>query len=106
MSEIKKSIKKVHEAGITLLAGTDNGNFDLNWGDDLINELIIYSQCGMSNVEVLKTATGNPSKAWRIPVGLLQVGSKANMLLLNGNPDENLEKLRDINTIWKKGMVE
>ena len=106
MSEIKESIRRIHKAGITLLAGTDNGNFDLNWGDDLINELIIYSQCGMSNVEVLKTATGNPAKAWGIPVGFLQVGSKANMLLLNGNPIEDLEKLRDINAIWKNGIAE
>jgi imidazolonepropionase-like amidohydrolase len=105
-SEIKESIRKVHEAGITLLAGTDNGNFDLNWGDDLINELIIYSQCRMSNVEVLQTATGNPAKAWGIPVGFLQVGSKANMLLLNGNPIEDLEKLRNINAIWKNGIAE
>ena len=106
MSEIRESIRKVHEAGITLLAGTDNGNFDLNWGDDLVNELIIYSQSGMNNVEVLKTATGNPAKTWGIPVGFLEVGSKANMILVNGNPIEDLEKLKEINAIWKNGKSE
>ncbi len=106
MPEIKKSICKVHEAGITILAGTDNGNFDLNWGDDLINELLIYSECGMSNEEILKTATGNPAKVWNIPVGLLHVGSKATMVLLNGNPMENLETVKDVNIIWKNGIAE
>ncbi|MCJ7466713.1 MAG: amidohydrolase family protein [Maribacter sp.] len=104
--EIKESIKQVHNAGIFILAGTDNGNFDLNWGDDLIDELIIYSQSGMNNIEVLKTATGNPAKAWGIPVGFLQVGRQANMILLNANPLENLENLRDINTVWKNGLLE
>jgi imidazolonepropionase-like amidohydrolase len=106
MSEIKNSIRRVHDAGITLLAGTDNGNFDLNWGDDLINELILYSQCGMSNIEVLKTATGNPAKAWGIPVGFLEAGEKANMLLLNGSPIEDIENLKQINTIWKNGIAQ
>ena len=105
MEKIKKSIGQLHDAGVTILAGTDNGNYDLNWGDDLIEELIIYSDSGMNNVEVLKTATGNPAKAWNIPVGSLHVGSKASMLLLNGNPLDDLEHLRDIHTIWKNGAV-
>ncbi len=101
MEKIRESIKAVHDAGILILAGTDNGNFDLNWGDDLVNELIIYKESGLTNIEALKTATGNPAKAWEISIGLLKVGSKANMLLLNGNPVEDLENLRNIHTIWK-----
>lgn len=101
MEEIKESIRQVHTAGILILAGTDNGNFDINWGDDLVNELVLYSESGLSNLEALKTATGNPAKAWGIPVGLLKAGSKTNMLLLNGNPVENLEHLRAIDRIWK-----
>jgi imidazolonepropionase-like amidohydrolase len=101
MKEIKESIKAVHDAGITILAGTDNGNFDLNWGDDLVNELLIYSESGLSNLEVLKTATGNPAKAWGIPVGLLKVGSKTNMLMLNGNPVDDLQHVKSIQRIWK-----
>lgn len=104
MDDLKESIKRVHDAGIPILAGTDNGNFDLNWGDDLIKELQLYSQSGLTNVEVLRTATGNPAKAWRIPVGLIRVGSKTNMLLLNGNPIDDLEKLRAIDIIWKSGF--
>lgn len=106
MDQIKESIRKVSEADITILAGTDNGNFDLNWGDDLINELMIYSESGMENIEVLRTATGNPAKAWGIPVGLLRVGSKANMLLVNGSPVEDLGNLRKIQMIWKNGEAD
>lgn len=106
VQEFRENIKKIHEAKITLLAGTDNGNFDLNWGDDLVNELIIFSQSGLDNIAVLKTATGNPAKTWGIPVGFLEVGSKANMLLVNGNPIENLEKLKEINLIWKNGKLD
>ena len=106
MEDLRENLKRVHQADIVLLAGTDNGNFDLNWGDDLVNELLIYDQSGLNTIEVLRTATGNPAKAWGIPVGFLEVGSKANMLLINGNPIEDLEKLKDINTIWKNGRSE
>lgn len=106
LEKLKECIKQVSDAGILILAGTDNGNFDLNWGDDLIDELLIYSQSGMDNIEVLRTATGNPAKAWDIPVGFLHVGDQANMILLNANPLENLENLRDIHTIWKNGISE
>jgi imidazolonepropionase-like amidohydrolase len=103
MDGLKEAIAKVHRAGITILAGTDNGNFDLNWGDDLINELILYQQSGMSNIEALKTATGNPARVWNIPVGFLNVGSRANMLLIDGNPLQDLNRLKQIETIWKNG---
>ena len=102
---IKRAIGQLHDAGVTILAGTDNGNFDLNWGDDLIEELIIYGQSGMDPLEVLKTATGAPAKAWNIPVGSLYVGAKANMLLVKGNPLEDLDHLRDILVIWKNGAA-
>lgn len=106
MDELLESVRRVHEAGVTILAGTDNGNFDLNWGDDLVNELIMYHRSGLNNTAVLKTATGNASKVWDIPVGHLEVGSKANMVLLNGNPLEDLQHLKDVNTVWKGGLSE
>jgi imidazolonepropionase-like amidohydrolase len=99
-------LKKLHGLGVMIIAGTDAPNAGLNYGDDLLRELDLYKQAGMSNIEVLRTATGNAYKAFNIDVGRLKVGSKANMVLLNSNPLENLAALKDINTIWKYKKTE
>lgn len=97
-----ENIRVLHSEGIMIVAGTDAGARPyINYGDDLIYELNIYSKAGLSNLEVLKTATGNASLAWKIPIGKLEVGSKLNMLLLNANPLEDLGNLKKIEYIWK-----
>ncbi|GAA5521284.1 amidohydrolase family protein [Aliifodinibius salicampi] len=107
VEETLEGIRRMHQAGIMIVAGTDVGaTSTINWDTDLLAELDLYSEAGLSNLEVLKTATGNAAKAWDIPVGRLGVGSKANMVLLNGNPLENLEALKDINKIWKATLAE
>lgn len=95
------AILSLYEAGIMLVAGTDPPNARLNFGDDLLNELALYHRAGLSTTEVLRTATGNAAKAFGLPVGLLKVGSKANMLLLDGDPLKDLAALRQIQRIWK-----
>jgi imidazolonepropionase-like amidohydrolase len=104
----KEGIKRMHEKGIVILAGTDTGAqpFMMDYAMDLFAELQLYSESGLSNLEVLKTATGNAAKAWNIPIGKLEKGSKLNMLMLNGNPIDSLNVLKEINTIWKTGKTE
>lgn len=102
-----EGIRRMHLAGIMIVAGTDAGATPtVNWDTDLLAELDLYSDAGLSNLEVLKTATGNAAKAWDIPVGRLSIGSKTNMVLLNGNPVENLGALKDINAIWKSTLAD
>ena len=103
MKDFMAFIKHSHELEIPLLAGTDSPNNGLNYGSDFIDEVIYFTDAGLSNLEALKTATGNPSKAFNLDVGILRKGSQLNMLLLNGNPIEDLEALRDIELIWKNG---
>lgn len=96
-------IKKFHEYNIPIVAGTDAQAGAMNFGSDFYLELKLYERAGLSNLEILKTATGNAAKAFEIPVGLLKEGSKANMLLLRGNPIEDLWQIKNIEQIWKNG---
>ena len=106
MDRMKREIAKLNQIKIPLLAGTDPPNTGINYGSDLIEELFIYSDAGLSNIEVLKTATGNPSKFLDIDgLGQLKVGSKASFLLLNGDPLKDLNALKEIHAIWKNGKT-
>jgi imidazolonepropionase-like amidohydrolase len=97
-------LRRIHEAGIPIVAGNDAPNTDLNFGDDLFGELELYRQAGLSNGEVLRTATANAALAFGLPVGLLEEGRKANLVLLGGNPLDDLENLRTVEAVWKNGV--
>jgi len=105
MPIVYKEIKRVYEAGIPILAGTDPPNYGINYTDDLLAELDIYSAAGLPNIEVLKTATGNPSAIFPFldGAGMIKEGYKANFILLNANPLTSLSALKDIDGIWKGG---
>jgi len=104
MESVQKEILRLHKAGIKILAGNDPPNFEINYGNDLYDELKIYRDAGISNLEVLKTATGYPSAIFDLKsYGSLKVGMPANMLLIDGNPIKNLNDLSRIEHIWKNG---
>jgi imidazolonepropionase-like amidohydrolase len=99
-------IKKLHDAGVMIVAGTDAQEGQMNFGEDYYFELEIYEKSGLSTIEVLRTATGNAGKAFKMPVGILSVGSKASFIILNNDPLENLKNVKEINQIWKNGVSE
>ena len=104
IEEYIEFVKEIHSNGITLLAGTDSPNAGLNFGSDFIKELKFFKRVGLSNDEILKIATGNPAKAFDLPVGLLKEGSKANLLLLTKSPLEDINNIEEIEIILKNGI--
>lgn len=88
-------------AGVPLIAGTDAPTVPgLAAGDALHRELVALEAAGLSRFQVLVTATKEPGMfIGRVhpeaqPFGTLVVGSRADLLLLEGNPLENLSVLR------------
>ena len=61
----------------------------------------------MSNYEVLKTATVNPSKthAFLNDLGSIEKGKIANLLLLDENPLDDLETLQTPKMVLVKGRI-
>ena len=99
-------LKKFHEAGVLIVAGTDAQEGQMNFAEDYYLELEHYQMAGLSNIEILKSTTGNAAKAFDLPIGEIKVGAKATMVLLGGNPIENIENLKEIEIIWKNGKSE
>lgn len=106
MKRVQREIARLNEAGVTILAGNDPPNFDIVYGKDLFIELDIYSKGGLSNIEILKTVTSNPSKVFGLDeIGIIREGMSVNMLLVEGNPIEDLKYLTNIKHIWKNGEL-
>lgn len=70
-------------------------------------ELAFYKQAGLSNYDVLKTATINASLMHSMlqNLGTIQVGKIANMLVLEENPLEELTTLQRPSFIFIKGRI-
>jgi len=103
---IINEVRKLHEAGVTLLAGTDPPNFGLNHGTDLYQELYYFVEAGLSPLEALRTATGNISEAFGMEeIGWVKEGNRASFSLIDGDPTVEIKDLEKMEMIWQKGVV-
>jgi len=102
--EISSEVKRLYDAGVPILAGTDPPNANINYGTDLYKELVLLSKAGIPGVDVLKTATSHPADFFKLEkVGYIKPGFKADMILLEENPILNMENINSVETIWKEG---
>ena len=91
-------VKKLHDSGVTVVPGTDSiAGFTLH------RELILYSQGGISNADVLKLATitsaevvGNEEN-----VGSIEEGKQADLVFIDGNPLEDMNDIRQVALVIK-----
>jgi len=103
-SELLAELKKLHQAKIPILAGTDPPNLGINYGDDLYKELLLFKDSGMSTEAVLKTATSQIAQAFKLKdLGYIKEGIKANMILFSGDLVQDLNVLYNDKIIWKNG---
>lgn len=100
----ERAVALVHAAGARVLAGTDAPNPGTAHGASLHRELELLAKCGMSNQEVLASATSIPAQTFGLnDRGLIQPGMKADLLLVAGDPSDKLSDTRKIEGVWKKG---
>jgi imidazolonepropionase-like amidohydrolase len=94
-------IGKLNEAGVPVVAGTDG------WGIELVREIEIYEQAGMSKAQALQTATINPARLVGIEdrTGSIAVGKEADLLLVEGDVSAELGALRRVHTVISDGYV-
>lgn len=101
-----QNTKRMLDAGILILAGSDAPNPGTTYGASLHQELQLLVAAGFTSQQALNTATINPISAFDIPDrGKLEVGNRANMIILNSSPEANIENTLDIHLIIKNGQI-
>ena len=101
------NLKKMVDGGITIAAGTDAGNIGTQHATSFYDELQAMKASGLTNWQIIETATINPSKILnkQDSTGSIAVGKKADMVLLNADPIDSLENITKINLVIKNGHV-
>ena len=83
----------LHRNGVQLLAGTDAMGIPMAIpGSSLLHELHLLHQSGLTPYEAIQTATVNPARflGKENEFGAIAAGTRADLLLLERNPLENL----------------
>jgi hypothetical protein len=98
-------VKKLHDAGVTIICGTDAGIGVTLPGFSIHQELAFYQEAGLSNYEALKTATVNASQTHSImnQLGTIEEGKIANLLLVDENPLFELSSLKHPSYVFVTG---
>ena len=93
------------EKGVKIMAGTDANLPPTVPGFSLHDELGSLNRAGMSNSQVLRSATNIPAEWLKSNAGKVMIGYEANLVLLERNPLENIKNTKTINTVIAKGQV-
>ncbi|MFC0628892.1 amidohydrolase family protein [Kribbella deserti] len=98
------NVRKLHEAGVPILAGTDAPVRANAYGVSMLMEVTHLTRAGLSPAEALTAATAAPAHHFGLTDrGRIAPGLRADLVLVEGDPTSDITALRDIHTIWKNG---
>lgn len=104
---IWQNIKRVADAGINLVAGTDAGNIGTMHASSMYTELLVMRRSGLTNAQVLRSCTYNAAVGFgkEAEAGSIAPNKLANFLLLNRNPFDSLAYVNDIDFVMNRGRL-
>ena len=99
----------MHRAGVQILAGSDVGEASrgIRPGEDLHQELAMLVEAGLTPLEAIQCATLNPARflGRQDSLGTIEVGKRADLILLDASPLENINNTRTIDACVLGGRV-
>ncbi len=100
-----KLIKAIHDAGGKIMAGSDTPEFLFLYGYSQHRELKALADAGLSNYAVLAAGTRNAHEFFGTieRAGTIEIGRRADLILLNANPLENISATEDRSGVMLKG---
>lgn len=94
----RKLVKALEDGGVPILSGTDASDVGPVAGFGLHHELQEFVNDGFTPYQALQTATVNPARYFRQSEqwGTIEPGKRADMVLLDANPLENISNTKKI----------
>ncbi len=106
LAGITENLKRAYAAKVRLVTGTDSGNMLVIHGPGVHREMQLYVAAGIPADVTLQAATWNGARLLKIDgrTGAIRKGMDADLLLLNGNPLEDIFATeRSISLVMFKG---
>ncbi len=111
LAEWLENVKKMHEAGIPIVMGSDSGNWpilpEMFHGPTSIREIELLGLAGLSPMEALQASTSVPATMLGLSdeIGTVEVGKQADLVIVRDDPLGDLSALRTIQWTVKGGVA-
>jgi imidazolonepropionase-like amidohydrolase len=98
-----KVIRALYDAGVTIIPGSDTGLV----GYGLDRELELYVQAGMTPMAAIQSATIVSARVMKMEKdsGSVEVGKRADLVLVEGNPLKNISDIRRVVSVVSDGRM-
>lgn len=104
LADAIRNVRALHEAGVDLLAGTDAGNPGTAHGASMHGEMELLVRAGLTPTQALAAATSVPARRFALSDrGRIAEGLRADLLLVDGDPAQDIRATRAIVGVWKNG---
>lgn len=106
MPQAEKVFKKAHSLGIKIVTGADN-SYTANTTSRISLECAHYVRMGMSNFEAIQSATVLAAELLGVEktTGRIDKGFDADLILLAGNPLQEIRYLQDALLVMSNGQL-
>ncbi len=100
-------VKQLVDRGGEVIAGADSGPFVKTPGLTLHMEMQMLNEVGLTPMQAIQAATNWGAEAWgkSKEFGTVEAGKRADILILNRNPLEDLSATTDISQVIQGGKV-
>ena len=103
-SHAEESVRAFKAARVPLLVGTDAPNPGTTYGASVHGELELLVKAGLTPTEALTAATALPAQRFHLEDrGRIQPGLRADLLLVEGDPTQDIRMTRKIDAVWIRG---
>jgi len=102
---LKSNFSRMMAAGARIVLSTDAGvSAKYSFGFAEHHEIGMYVKYGMSPAEAIVVSTSRPTEVLKIKdTGTLAKGKRADFIVLNANPLEDIRNTRQIDSVYLKG---
>ena len=97
----------LYNAGVRLIFGTDTPFAFGNFFFSIMNEVRALKEAGLPNTAILRMATTDAASALDLHdrLGTIEKGKTADVVLVHGNPVEEIETLSSVEIVIKEGRI-
>lgn len=101
---LKQNVAALHKAGIAVVNGTDAGITGTHHGWASLREIKLLAGAGLGPMGAIAAATGNAARVLREKDrGTLQPGAVADLVIINGRPDRDINDIDKIDAVFQGG---
>jgi imidazolonepropionase-like amidohydrolase len=103
----KKNLKALSDAGVKIAFGTDSGIPTRFPGYSEHRELQLMVEAGLTPMQAIVAATGTNAEilGGAKQFGTLQAGRRADFLVLDANPLDDIHNTEKLSAVWQAGKV-